>query len=207
MILLVVMDKASRHPTEGIASELFTPEAPIDESEIVPTRYVEDLINSMLDPAGLGIEASASSDTGDIRGEFDWPDVLDKVGKLRNLPPDMDLDLHLIVFRSTYKSDMDTDMAELLDAADMDAFREAMYKAPSAFLYYYREAGRSFCLWTDIHEARRATKGLAHDRATVLAPLAYETAKIEAYKVSRLENGSRVEIEDKYTVYPLEHAA
>ncbi len=208
------MDNFSHHPPEGIVSEsfrsTFTPEAPaatlIEDRELIPTPYIEDLIDMMVEPSRLGIEALDGNTDADIQDAFDWHDVLNKVGKLRNLPPDMDLDLHLIVFRSTRLPEAQTvEMSLKLDDADIDAFREAMYAAPSAFLYYYRNDGLSFCLWTNSRDARKATNGPAHEYAKALAPEMYEAAQIEAYDIARRENGTTIEIAPKYTINPLEH--
>lgn len=121
----------------------------------------------------------------------------DLVGGITKLSARYDIplgrDLILFVFSSTMRPG--ADIAGLIDHDDK-AYEEV--KDNPALLYYFRgETDKkryclSFCIWTDLEEARRASQGQAHSDAKILASSWYKSFDLKRYRVSVQPDGLRL---------------
>lgn len=122
---------------------------------------------------------------------FDLEDGITKLSTKYGIP--LGRDLILFVFSSTMRPG--ADQAGLIEHDDK-AYQEVM--GNSALLYYFKgetdENGHclSFCIWTDLEEAKRASRGQAHSDAKVLAGSWYESFKLKRYRVSVQSDGLRL---------------
>ena len=125
-----------------------------------------------------------------VTESFDWPAI---VAHAQTIAEPTSGTYYLVVFRSTLKPDTDRELVRGLDEA---AHNEA--KASASLMYYFagdpmEMTALSWCLWTDMNEARKALAGTAHRSAASKAGDLYDSFKIELYNVAAA--GGQVQFE------------
>jgi len=125
-----------------------------------------------------------------VRDAFNWLGVLRNAGGIA-VPESGKY--YLVVFKSQLKPDTDPALVAALDEA---AHTEA--KRSEALMYYFagvphERCALSWCLWTDMRDARKALAGPAHRNAASQAADLYESFSIELYDV--FETGGQVVFE------------
>jgi hypothetical protein len=117
-----------------------------------------------------------------INEAFNWPAIFQELTTKGRHPGDSP---YLVVFRSVRKAGVDGAWVSQLD----DAAHEEAKMSP-ALLHYFagdldeERRAMSWCLWTNIRDARTALHGAAHQIAVRSARELYDNFSIEMYDVT-----------------------